>query len=360
MDKPVNKQEYLQECIHKTMKLTQHLKTHACESAKGKVDADPFIVFGGMEMEDENGDMREVAACVSVDKTTNNNSKHPAIRLPKMLSELEIPTELANFQWLCFVTEGYCREEDEQNPLPPPKRGELEKEFRTNPFSEIKEGIITTLFAVSGEAVTGTCWFVYDDNGLPVYEETECKYYDTERLMGRIPDIFHSYISYRDLIKTVSEAEKIVKNTDKYEKQNKSVEPTYDAPDINPLLSGSYKLADIPNFLTFWQVVADELPKKKPLAKKMKKEVERFVSHAFIVRITCEVWKSLKWKAENDSKFAISDFIKEMGTVMDSDDEQRKADFIRDTVFKHSLSANSIALDAGKLGIPDDISGLVE
>lgn len=122
---------------------------------------------------------------------------HPAEHLPLMLGALgeglanRMETEgSVRWKWLAFVVEGYAKPATDN--LPDEwERGQYEEEYKTNPATDIREGIIVSVFCWDGTRMGATVFYRYDDNGLPVYEEPQLS--DSNGLGGNISDIFVAF-----------------------------------------------------------------------------------------------------------------------------------------------------------------------
>lgn len=82
-----------------------------------------------------------------------------------------LPAEKLEFMILCV--EGY-HDTDPNNTGKQYDRGDMEKDFRTNPFTTVKEGLVVSGVDWEGEyAVNGHCTYSYDDNGVPAFDSDD-------------------------------------------------------------------------------------------------------------------------------------------------------------------------------------------
>lgn len=339
----MNNEEMLTLCAKQTVEMTKHGKTEACRENKGASDVPPFVVVG-MELQDDEGNQAIGGGMIPLDL---ENGNHPVDELPYVLSDLH-QEGMTEFMWLMFVTEGYARRAGDitEADLNAP-RGTLEKEFAEKPDTNICEGIVSTLFAKTGEAVTATCFYKYGDDGLPVYEEPDFHYSnggDENKPQGLVADTFGAFYKYCEAWDTLNEASEAIKHSN------------------NPLLTkedvASLDMKKMPNFLTVWQVFTDDLPKDKKVAKKMKQQVAEFMSKSFMMKVTKECWQAITEKSEN-GELDLDAFMTNMASVMEGDNEDEKEKFIAEITKTYSITAQALMLAMGKNQVPDDISGLV-
>lgn len=154
-------------------------KYELCVENKGMVDAPPTLL----------GELPDGAGFIMPDVLEG----HPTDNLPMMLTALAEGllerVGSVRWKWLAYIVEGYAK--PNLTALPENwERGQMEEEYKTNPATDIREGLIVTLFPWSGDALNATVFFTYDDNGLPVYEEPMTT---QEQVGGLIADIFQSF-----------------------------------------------------------------------------------------------------------------------------------------------------------------------
>ena len=333
--------EMLKHCLEKTLKMSQEMKTHFSREAKGKEDIRPFIVVG-LEMENDEG---EKVIAGGIAQMELEDDEHPVDTLPKMLSKLN-EQGLEKFVWLCFVTEGYARSPidsdnaEEIEKLRNLERGALEKEFNEKADTDIKEGIIATLFSWENESLVKTSFYKWGDDGLPVYEEDdeEIEIYRTEETEGKVPFTFNAFIRYCQMSEILNK------------------EDDEDDEDDTTMWGEKYDYSKKPSFLEVWSVLTEDDDSR--LSKKVKAKVTEFNMRAFTARVARECWAGIQEqidKGELDEK----EFTAHTEAVMSGDDENAKIELVAQLVKKYSLLGNSIALASGQQEIPDDISELL-
>lgn len=346
-------EELLVGCANQTVEMVKQAKVEMCRDQKGKSDFPPFVVFGIEQDEtDENTGKPRIGGAVC--QMELENGIHPADELPFMLSELHGQLHeqgVSEFVWLMFMTEGYARQGVDLSELPEaqqfPERGELEKEFAEKADTNVVEGIVGTLFAQTGEAVLTTCFYKYDDNCIPVYQDTETVYAnagDEHFPQGLIAEIMTAFIKYSQAYNLLVNTHKVVGQVD------------------NPLVGDALAELDpknLPNFITVWQVANGELPDDKKQADLMKQQAYEFMSHAFLVQVTHEVWGAIKQKGAN-GEIDLDAFMAEMEAVMTGNDDERKQEYITNLTNQYSVSVKALMLATGRTEVPNDISGLMK
>jgi hypothetical protein len=113
------------------------------------------------------------------------------------------------FSFLLLCVEGYMKSPDpdeegngwmgEMN-----REGTFEKDYKENPFSTVREGIILTAVDWSGKHIWNvSAMYRYDDNGVPVFDDEPtciCSEVDeNEEVGGRIPDHLLATVAYMHL-----------------------------------------------------------------------------------------------------------------------------------------------------------------
>jgi len=80
---------------------------------------------------------------------------------------------IREFSFLFLCVEGFCRSADTSEEIDF-ERGEMQKDFSENPFSEVREAIVVTGMDWDGSLIgSATQMYRYDDFGVPVYSEED-------------------------------------------------------------------------------------------------------------------------------------------------------------------------------------------
>ena len=108
------------------------------------------------------------------------------------------------FDFLVLLVEGYAKSDMTDEEAQNHDRGDFEKEYKENPFSNVREGIMMT--AVDWNATN--VWSIaslyrYDDHGVPEFdEEPTCSTFTVDKeheTNGRIPDTLLATVGYMHL-----------------------------------------------------------------------------------------------------------------------------------------------------------------
>jgi hypothetical protein len=80
---------------------------------------------------------------------------------------------IREFSFLFLCVEGFCRSADTSEEIDF-ERGEMQKDFSENPFSEVREAVVVTGIDWDGSLIgSATQMYRYDDFGVPVYSEED-------------------------------------------------------------------------------------------------------------------------------------------------------------------------------------------
>ena len=83
---------------------------------------------------------------------------------------------IERFEFIMLVLEGYVREAGKDGKAPSDyKAGEMEKDYKENPFSDVREAIIISAVDWDMNTMfTMQCSYKYNDVGVPVWDEPIC------------------------------------------------------------------------------------------------------------------------------------------------------------------------------------------
>jgi hypothetical protein len=155
----------MEEGIKTPQEVLEFISEHAkeakyawCEDSGGMADAPPILM----------GQFPNGSAFMMPDLLEG----HPTDTLPQLLSALIEAMEEHNgsteYSWLAYVVEGYYRPDTNEMPVGW-QRGDLEQEYKDNPVSDVREGIVCTVYPWDGECQALTIPVSVGDNGLPVF-----------------------------------------------------------------------------------------------------------------------------------------------------------------------------------------------
>jgi hypothetical protein len=111
------------------------------------------------------------------------------------------------FEFMVMIVEGYVRAVDDKEGmhLDPNDfhKGELEKDYKENPFSDVRESIIITAVDWDMNGLWNTtCTYRYDDNGVPMWDEAIgnfTEFSEESEEMGRMPEALFGAVKYMKL-----------------------------------------------------------------------------------------------------------------------------------------------------------------
>ena len=166
----------------------QEYKTDLCLQNGGPDDGLPFILGT-----DCNG-----MPFVIADTLDGHPTDNLPILLNKIIGGLQEKNETMRWDWLAYVVEGYANGGDnetvgEVETLDAFERGSLERDFKTNPSSQVKEGVIVTVFTWEGDSACRTMLYHYGDDGMPVWDEPMD---GDEPPEGLVPFIFRTFRTF--------------------------------------------------------------------------------------------------------------------------------------------------------------------
>lgn len=163
--------------MEETLVRAQFAKSEMCRE-EAMTDSPPILLIG-VESDETNPAHED---CLEYQKE-NGLSKPYHIALVPLIHRDDIydsyedvirALPIRKFEFLLLAVEGYGKFGDSEIPQDY-ERGQMEEDYRNNPFSDVREAIVLT--AVDWEA-TGA-WNVistyrYDDFGVPQYDEPMC------------------------------------------------------------------------------------------------------------------------------------------------------------------------------------------
>lgn len=113
---------------------------------------------------------------------------------------------IGKFDFIILAVEGYARSlADDKNRddfVRDFQRGDLEKDFSENPFSDVREGIVVTAMDWNAENLfSAVSTYTYDDFGVPQFSDVEANIsaIDESSDNGRIPDTLMAICRYMNL-----------------------------------------------------------------------------------------------------------------------------------------------------------------
>lgn len=183
-----------------------YAKTEMCKDEPMSDNPPLFLV--AVESDETNPDHDE---CVNY-QHENNLSKPYHIAMVPLIHKEDIydayedvvkALPIRKFDFLVLCVEGYGRENMTKEQAESHDRGDLEKDYKENPFSEVREGLILTAVDWDGSAIWNTmALYRYDDHGVPMFDEpmaTVTELAEDTESYGRMPDALLATVGYMHL-----------------------------------------------------------------------------------------------------------------------------------------------------------------
>jgi hypothetical protein len=168
-------------------KLSKQRKTDACHMNRGVAETTSFVSLS----------YRNDIMTIEGSATGN-----PVENLPQVLDQV-IQTGVVKFDTLAFTAEvllrrvdvAEIRDEELKAMVKNYKRGDLEREFRENPSTDVVEGLFTYAIGWEGDTAYSFTEVKYGDNGQPVYGEPEDSSDDStaSRMSGSVERTMKDY-----------------------------------------------------------------------------------------------------------------------------------------------------------------------
>lgn len=183
-----------------------YAKTEMCKDEPMSDNPPLFLV--AVESDETNPDHDE---CVNYQRE-NNLSKPYHIAMVPLIHKEDIydayedvvkALPIRKFDFLVLCVEGYGKPSMTEEEVEAHDRGDLEKDYKENPFSEVREGLILTAVDWDGSAIWNTMsLYRYDDQGVPVFDEpmaTVTELTEDTESYGRMPDTLLATVGYMHL-----------------------------------------------------------------------------------------------------------------------------------------------------------------
>lgn len=170
------------EMTQSVVQMAKQAKRRVCEEGGGSCDLNSVLVFG------QGGQLIGIES---------NREGNPVENLPSVL-EVAHKNGMRRFDSLAFVTDVYFRTKpvEEMNESDY-QRGDLAKEFASNPFTDIVEALCVSVISWSGESRVIVLQYKYDDRGLPVFvDSTEAVTESGDKIGGVVNMILTKYLQY--------------------------------------------------------------------------------------------------------------------------------------------------------------------
>ena len=117
---------------------------------------------------------------------------------------------IRQFEFVAVALEGYGTQNPEMMNATEYQRGDMEEDYKNNPFSDVREALILTAVDWEGTSLWSIyCTYRYDDHGLPMFDEPSCSVAELSDEGGdnggRLADTLLATVKYMNLaVKTAS------------------------------------------------------------------------------------------------------------------------------------------------------------
>lgn len=161
--------------ISDVVRRSQYAKEELCKDEP--MTDNPPIFFVGYESDPTNP---EHDACLEAQEELSLKKSYQMMMIPlihkddpfEAFEDVVRSMPIDEFSFIVLAVEGYMRVNSEGLDLSELERGSLEKDYKENPFSDVREGITVT--ALDWEAttmLTNNVCYRYDDKGVPMWDE---------------------------------------------------------------------------------------------------------------------------------------------------------------------------------------------
>ncbi len=108
------------------------------------------------------------------------------------------------FDFIVLLVEGYSKTDLTPEEYAKHDRGDFEKDYKENPFSDVREGIIMCAVDWNGTGIWNvSSLYRYDDHGIPVFDDEPACYAtaldEDSESNGRMPDTLIATVGYMHL-----------------------------------------------------------------------------------------------------------------------------------------------------------------
>ncbi len=131
---------------------------------------------------------------------------------------------IRKFEFIAVVVEGYGKdlsEETDQSEVKKMNKGDLEKEYKENPFTDVREGLMMSAVDWGMTGVWGVAnMYRYNDTGVPTFDEpffTSYPYDDNDEY-GRLVDVMVATAQYMNIATQTLKYTDILKKAPKRKK----------------------------------------------------------------------------------------------------------------------------------------------
>lgn len=210
--------------IEDTVMRSQYAKTEMCKMEP--MSDNPAMMLIAVESDETNP---EHDSCVEFQQENGLSKPYHIAMIPLVhkedvvdcIDDVVRAMPIAKFDFIILAVEGYTRkfESDEsREQAMNMEKGALEKEFRENPFTDVREAHVITAINWEGDTLWHTVTpYTYDDSGVPVWSETQA---DVNELtddsdFGRIPNTLMAVVKFMRISLATSEYSDLLRKAKK-------------------------------------------------------------------------------------------------------------------------------------------------
>lgn len=91
------------------------------------------------------------------------------VLLEMVVEQMKNLNVMPHLAWVGYICEGYSTPNNDADYA----HGEMEAEYKNNPATEIREGIIVTVYDWNGNGLAQNILYRYDDHGMPQFSDDD-------------------------------------------------------------------------------------------------------------------------------------------------------------------------------------------
>ena len=213
----------LTDLLHRSV----YAKTEMCKEEPMSDNPPLFLVaFESTEERDE-----EHEACLANQKELSLSKPYQVAMVPLIHKEdmydayddVVRSLPIRKFEFIAVVVEGYGKDlsEADQSEVKKMNKGDLEKEYKENPFTDVREGLMMSAVDWNMTGVWGVAnMYRYNDTGVPTFDEpffTSYPYDDNDEY-GRLVDVMVATAQYMNIATQTLKYTDILKKAPKRKK----------------------------------------------------------------------------------------------------------------------------------------------
>ena len=156
------------------VQLSQLGKTALCEIERGPSDTTPVLIWQGFGLDDTH--------VISFNKLTLRT-------LTEAFAKHGTP------RYLAIIVEAFTKVAKDLDEIQAIQHGELQHDFRHRFDANVKEVICVMSFDLKGDISASTTGFTYDDEGMPVFNESEVP---NVMFNGAMIEVVNEFVKFLD------------------------------------------------------------------------------------------------------------------------------------------------------------------